>query len=212
LLKTVEDDVFSISIQDLLCLTSPKTILYELLQPFGFTRPVAENIFHSLPGESGKIFDTPCGDYQLLKDRTSLLIYRKPQPTTAYYQIKENDTGIDYPIRLSIRKVKITPTFKIDKSPLTATFDYQKIRFPLILRKRQSGDRFFPFGMIGKQKVSDYFSDHKFSILQKNKTWLLCSGKNILWIVGERTDNRFRISKNTKYALIIKFITQKNCK
>ena len=68
------------------------------------------------------------------------------------------------------------------------------------------GDWFVPFGMKGRKKVSDYFSDKKFSRLDKERTWLLCSGESIIWIVGERSDNRFRLDKTTKKVLVVKFL------
>lgn len=86
-----------------------------------------------------------------------------------------------------------------------AYLDYDKLKFPLFLRRWQEGDWFVPFGMKGRKKLSDYFSDHKFSRIQKEQTWLLCSGDDIVWIVGERTDNRFRIDEKTKSVLIANF-------
>ena len=199
-------DFIRIDIDEFSGLPAPKTILYELIRPFGFTCQQASSIFHSLPGESGKQFDAPDSDYQLLKDRDCLFIYKKPDKNTETYLIDENDMDLSHlPIPLSISKIQIYSPFEIDKSPFTATFDYEKIHFPLILRKWRTGDRFIPFGMKARKKLSDYFTDHKFSLYRKNKTWLLCSKNDIIWIVGERIDNRFRIDNNTKFALIINY-------
>ena len=206
LLKNNDSDVIRISIDKLSSFPAPKTILFELLRPFGFTPQQVSSIFHSLSGESGKRFDAPEGDYQLLKDRDSLFIYKKPDCKTEIYLIAENDMDLSHlPIRLSFRTVEIDRSFEIDKSPLTATLDFEKIRFPLILRKWHKGDRFIPFGMKRQKKLSDFFTDHKFSLLQKNKTWLLCCENDIIWVVGERIDNRFRIDNHTKFAFIINF-------
>ena len=84
-----------------------------------------------------------------------------------------------------------------------AYFDLDKIEFPLKLRCWKQSDWFVPFGMNGKKNVSDYFSDIKFNLLQKEEAWLLCSGDNIIWIVGERSDNRFRVDEKTKEILKI---------
>ena len=209
-IKKVKEDEFCLSINPILRSPAPQTILYELIRPFGFTRPLLENIFRSLSGESGKIFKASDSDYQLLKDRDSLYIYKSSENTSETYQIEEKNTDFEkLPIQLSMQKVETGDSFQIDKSPLTATFDYDKVHFPLVLRKWQSGDWFIPFGMKGRKKLSDYFSDRKFSLLKKNSNWLLCSGKDIIWIVGERSDNRFRIDKQTKYALIVKFFSEK---
>lgn len=209
LLKKNDDESFQIPINELFGYTTPNTVLYELLRPFGFTSIQSENVYNSLSGVSGKIFDAPNTGFQLLKDRTSLHIYKKPENKTEIFHIEEKDTDTDFELplfRLSFRKVEISQTFEIDKSSTTASFDYEKIRFPLCLRKWQAGDWFMPYGMKGRKKVSNYFSDHKFSLLQKQQTWLLCSEKDIIWVIGERTDNRFCINHLTKKALIIQFL------
>ena len=72
--------------------------------------------------------------------------------------------------------------------------------------KRQPGDTFIPFGMKGKKKISDYLTDRKFSISQKERQWVLCCGEHIAWLIGERTDNRFRIDKTTKRIVIYKIV------
>jgi tRNA(Ile)-lysidine synthase len=78
-----------------------------------------------------------------------------------------------------------------------------------MIRAWQPGDWFVPFGMAGRKKLSDYFSDHKYSLPDKEQTRLLCSGENILWIIGERADNRFRIEKTTTSVLIVTFFGKK---
>lgn len=88
-----------------------------------------------------------------------------------------------------------------DKNVLYA--DAEKIDYPLTIRNWEIGDFFYPFGMRGKKKVSDFFSDNKFSLIDKERTWLLCSGNNILWIIGHRTDDRFKITSKTKKIIKI---------
>ena len=107
---------------------------------------------------------------------------------------------------LSFEEFVITEEFHLQKNPCIAYFDYDKLKYPLTLRKWRMGDWFVPFGMKGRKKVSDYFSDKKFSRLDKERTWLLCSGESIIWIVGERSDNRFRLDKTTKKVLVVKFL------
>ena len=74
----------------------------------------------------------------------------------------------------------------------------------LTLRKWKQGDWFIPFGMKGRKKISDYFSDKKFTLQQKEDAWLLCNDDSIIWLVNERSDNRFRIQPTTKRILVIK--------
>ena len=79
----------------------------------------------------------------------------------------------------------------------TASFDLDKLEFPLHLRRWKAGDAFFPFGMKGKKKVSDFLTDQKIPKEEKDQTWILLSGKKIAWVVGQRIDNRFRITPRT---------------
>ncbi len=83
-------------------------------------------------------------------------------------------------------------------------FDAETIEFPLFIRHWQIGDFFFPLGMNGRKKLSDYFVDLKLSVLDKEKIWLLCDAKdNILWIIGYRIDNRFKVTETTKNLIKI---------
>ena len=93
----------------------------------------------------------------------------------------------------------------LPKAKNTACLDADKLKAPLYLRHWQKGDWFIPFGMRGRKKLSDYFSDHKWNLLQKEQAWLLCSGDDIIWLVGERTDDRFKLDKTTKNCLILKY-------
>ena len=84
--------------------------------------------------------------------------------------------------------------------------DADKLNGEIHYRKWQPGDTFIPFGMKGKKKISDYLTDHKFSISQKERQWVLCCGEHIAWLIGERTDNRFRIDETTKRVVIYKIV------
>lgn len=199
-----------LSIEKLMQQPAPQTILYELLKDYGFSRSISKDIFRALTGEAGKIFHAAESEYKLLKDRDELIIFRSDHKITEKYQINETTDWQHLPISLSAKTVAVNDSFRIDRSPFIATFDYDKIIFPLTLRKWQPGDWFIPFGMKGRQKLSDYFSNHKISLPEKEETWILCSNQEIIWIIGKRTDNRFRIDSQTKTALVINF-SPKNC-
>lgn len=202
--KVMADDN-SIWIEPLLNTPAPKSVLYELLKPYGFNRSIINDVFSVLQGESGKRFYA--SEYQLLKDRDRLLImpFSNLETTCSHYLLYENDTEIDKPIRLTLKKEIIKDRQTIRKAKNIATVDRDKLKFPLSLRRWQDGDWFIPFGMKGKKKLSDYFTDRKLNLFEKENIWLLCSGENIVWIVGERLDNRFRIDENSKQALKIHF-------
>lgn len=198
----VSDDRFSIGA--LMHFPAPETILYELLKEYSFTRLVSDDVFAALTKESGKLFYS--STHRLLKDRDYLWITpleKKEERTFAL----DPEKGIYHePIELSFRKLVMTVAFPIEKNKRIAYLDYDKLDFPLTLRTWKEGDWFIPFGMKGRKKLSDYFSDHKFSRIEKERTWLLCSGDTIVWVVGERIDNRFRIGESTKRVLIVNFL------
>ena len=193
-----------LSISALLSFPAPATILYEMLKPYGFSRTVCESIFTVLDKDSGKIFYS--STHRLLKDRSDLLIDVLSGEESKAYLINLEDDNVDLPVELKPEIVVIKEDYQIEKDRKFAYFDFDKLSFPLVLRHWQEGDWFVPFGMKGKKKISDYFSDKKFSLFDKEKTWLLCSGQDVIWIVGERTDNRYRIEKTTKRVLKLKFI------
>lgn len=105
---------------------------------------------------------------------------------------------------IRIEKVIVNKEFNISKDNFTATLDFANVKFPLLLRNVENGDRFFPFGMKGSKLVSKYMTDKRFSLIDKQKQMVIedASG-NIIWLVGERTDERFKITNKTTYALVI---------
>lgn len=196
-----------ISISKLMQYPSPETILFELLLPFNFSRFVAEDIFSGLFNESGKIFYSPT--HRLVKDRDNLLITLLNEDKCVIYTLDNIEGEWNGPVKLSFNKTVINKEFTIEKDKNIAYFDYDSLTFPLTLRRWNAGDWFIPFGMKGRKKISDYYSDHKYSLVKKEETWLLCSGNDIIWIVGERTDNRYRVKKSSDYALIVNFLDKR---
>ncbi len=208
-IKTAGEQVYDkekgcISIQELQAYIEPEVLLYEILKPLGFNAVVVGEIMQSLNGQPGKEFHSQ--EFKLIKDRDVLLIVPKQNAEEEdYYEIGEGDSVvIHHPIRLMLDFVENTPEFEIIKDKKIAYFDVQQLKFPLVLRKWKHGDWFVPFGMKGSRKLSDYFSDKKFSKIDKEQAWLLCSGENIIWIAGERTDNRYRVKSTTKDICVIK--------
>lgn len=194
----------SLSIAPLMGYPAPETILYELLKPYNFTRLVAADVFAALAKESGKVFYS--STHRLLKDRKQLFLSHINTEEEAKTYVLQTEEGVWHtPIELSCRKFVLTKDFVIGKDADSACFDSDKLSFPLYLRTWKEGDWFIPFGMKGRKKLSNYFSDRKYSLIEKEQTWLLCSGENIIWIVGERTDNRYRIDEMTKNVLRVNF-------
>ena len=198
-------DNWKISINELNKDSNKKLILFEILQEFNFSSGVVTDIFFSLSNsvESGKAFYS--NDYRLIKDRDSLIIELKKDKSLQRYYIEESDKEIIEPIHLSFSDIDIN-NFELKKDSSIAQLDFDKLTFPLILKKWQQGDYFMPLGMENLKKLSDFFIDNKLSIPEKEKLWILTSGKEIIWIVGMRIDDRFKVTKDTEVVLKIKYL------
>ena len=103
--------------------------------------------------------------------------------------------------------MKMTEDMEISKNPLSVMLDAKNISFPLTLRYAAEGDRFVPFGMTGSKLLSDFLTDRKRSLLQKRSQLIVANGdKNILWVVGERIDNRYKVNGETKEIVLINLL------
>ncbi|MFV0311694.1 MAG: tRNA lysidine(34) synthetase TilS [Dysgonomonas sp.] len=191
-----------INISMLVQYLEPEAILFELLSPYGFNSATVRQIFESVISQSGKIFYSET--HELLKDRGYLILKKKDNLKIERYNIHEDESTLSRPIHLKIERTPVNGDFSIEKNPDIIYIDADKLAYPLTLRKWRQGDWFMPFGMKGKKKVSDYFSDNKFSLFDKEAAWLLCSGDDIVWIIGHRSDERFKITdKTTEVVKII---------
>ena len=190
-------------IDTLLCQAEPRTILFEILRDYGFSRAQVDQIFAVLEGESGRRFYS--STHQLVKDRGALLLapLSVDQPDTV--MIGRDFDRLDLPLPIEFCLMPNSPDLEIVKSSNVAYLDYGRLRGNLLLRHWQEGDWFIPFGMRGRKKLSDYFSDHKFSRLAKEEQWLLCDEESIVWVVGQRIDDRYRIKAETEMVLRINF-------
>lgn len=194
-----------IDILKLMNYVEPKTILFEILHPLGFNSDVIEQIIESVDRESGKIFMSSDKSMKVVKDRDSLIISKVGDYFAVEYLIQKDEWLIEEPLKLKIEHIDIED-FVIEKDKNILFVDTDKISYPLTLRRWQQGDWFIPFGMKGRKKLSDYFSDNKFSLVDKESSWLLCSDENIVWLVGHRSDDRYRVSRSTKSVLKITLI------
>ncbi|MFL5763501.1 MAG: tRNA lysidine(34) synthetase TilS [Bacteroidia bacterium] len=189
------------------------SLLFELLRPFGFSSATSSEIFRSLKGSSGKQFFSET--HRVIRDREELIIEatKKDQGSVKNQNSGKKKIRIskaqkeillgDCSLRFRIADAK---TQALKKSKDTANLDLNKLKFPLELRRWREGDRFQPFGMKGKKKLSDFFIDEKLSLDQKENTWLLCSEGNIVWVAGMRIDDRFRVSAGTKKIFVAELV------
>ena len=201
---TKAGDSFKIAINKLTKTTAAKLIVFELLKDFGFNSSQANDVYDALQAQAGKVFTSHT--HTLIKDRDFLLI---KQITSIKHQvsnsIKQGETETNQPIKLKISYIK----GNINSIPVkifTATkafIDADKITFPLTINKWQTGDKFKPLGMKGFKKVSDFFISEKASLFDKQNQWIIRSQNDIVWLVGKRIDDRFKVTASTKNICII---------
>ncbi|TDD95483.1 tRNA lysidine(34) synthetase TilS [Flavobacterium cellulosilyticum] len=195
--KEKDDQVF-FDLNQLKRLPNYTSYLYQWLNEYGFM--AWQDIYNLVDGQSGKqVFSTK---YRLLKDRDLLILSSfNLELEQRVYSIEKDQIEVKFPLNLSFCKVA-----DISLGSNKAIFvDEDELVYPLRLRKWQKGDSFQPFGMEGQsKKISKYFKDEKLSLIEKEKIWLLCSENKIIWVVGLRQDERFKIKNTTSTILQIK--------
>jgi tRNA(Ile)-lysidine synthase len=196
LLETGENE-WRIDLQKLRSCPAPATVLFEILKEHGYNAFQVSDILQSIDNQSGSIFYAP--PTQLLLDRSFLVLKLGGNIDGVKNISLMPDSTVSLPdgTRLSLTLQAGRPD-SLATGPERAWLDADKLQFPLRLRHWQPGDWFCPFGMGGKrQKLQDFFSNHKLSRFEKDRVWLLESGGEIAWIVGMRLDERFKVSEAT---------------
>ena len=205
--EILNDGLVSFKIPELLKLDPLQVYLFELLQPFSFNRSVTDEIAAALDLLSGKFFFS--ATHRAVKDRDLLLI-TELGPAGVFpagdILIDKQSPDIKKPVQLRFTHLENQPGLLIEKSGNIAMLDASKILWPLRLRKWKEGDTFVPFGMNNNKKLSDFFIDNKFSIVEKENAWLLINGNEIVWLVGHRIGNGYRITPETKTILKIEWL------
>jgi tRNA(Ile)-lysidine synthase len=189
------DDGIKISKKELIKLEPIDTYLYEIFNVFGFTD--LKSIKNSIFSNSGTQFFSK--SHQLLIDREFVFIEKTKDNFFRDVLIDECTSSLSSPLNISF---KISEKEHIKKNKDTAYFDYEKLVFPLVIRKWKSGDKFIPSGMEGFKKLSDFFIDNKINRLLKEKTLILCSNDDIIWVIGSRIDERYKATSKTKKMYI----------
>ncbi len=183
--------------------------LFEFLKNYGFNRNHILNILDNLKTTESAEFMSDT--YSVVISRNEIVLFAKQffDDRNKIYEINLNQFGQITISKGNYDEIKISlelfdaKNYRIEKKRQIAQLDFDKLTFPLILRKWKKGDYFYPYGMKGKKKISDYFNDNKFSFVEKNKTWILESDGQIVWIVNHRLDKRFALTNSTKKILRI---------
>jgi tRNA(Ile)-lysidine synthase len=198
------DDSFRISIAKLKEIRPTELYLFEALRPFNFNAAVCRELLKSLETTSGKKFFSPT--HIAIKDREHILINKiqEPDGSSTTGKINKEDGMVFSPIKLSVNQLTIDAV-DIRPDPMTANLDGDKLTYPLVVRRWEHGDSFYPLGMNGKKKLSDFFIDLKVPISQKDNIFVLESEGQIAWIIGFRLDNRYKISSRTQNVHLFEY-------
>ncbi len=199
-----DEDKITIPISKLLKIDDRKILLFEVLSQYGFNFSQVEDICDSLAGIPGKVFYS--GGYKLVKDREDLIIEKQQVDEMAAAQIHAETSLIMKPVKIEISTVEITSEFKMNPRPDYAFLDKDKLVFPLKIRKWKQGDFFYPLGMKNRKKLSDFLIDKKISLFAKQKIYVLLSGDDIVWVIGYRIDERYKITAETKSVFQLRII------
>jgi tRNA(Ile)-lysidine synthase len=193
-----KNGIIKINIDKINQLSNPKAYLYQLLKEYNFTE--WNDVYNLLSAQSGK--QVYSKTHRLVKDREYLLLSERDFSIALKitFEIQESQLEITKPIYLIFEDV----LQKSEQNKQTIYVDKDLLKYPLIIRKRQNGDYLYPLGMQGKKKLSKYFKDEKFSLIEKENTWLLCNAENeIIWVISNRQDNRFSLKNTSKNILKI---------
>ncbi|HOU99222.1 MAG TPA: tRNA lysidine(34) synthetase TilS [Bacteroidales bacterium] len=201
-IKTNKNQII-IELNALQSLPYSTSLLYHFAQNFGFNFDQIQSVTEQ-KHQSGKIYLS--ATHKAYIDRNKLIIIPlEIKNVEMEHSISSNTKKIDQPITLFFKIHEHQNNDNIPTESNIAYLDASKINFPLTLRKWKAGDRFYPLGMKQSKKVSDFLTDLKMNRYEKENTWVLCSSNQIVWIIGHRIDNRYKITKNTTKVLEIKF-------
>lgn len=178
------------------------SILWEITRQYGFAATQVSEIMKLMHADNGAIVSSD--SFRVIKNRNWLIIAKKASSDSLYHVIEQGTNHLSFENgRLEISK--ISPE-SITSDQTVALLDLHKIQFPLLVRKPRTGDYFYPLGMQKKKKLSRFFIDQKLSKTQKEKCWVIESNKKIIWVIGYRIDDRFKLPKNADQILQIKFV------
>jgi tRNA(Ile)-lysidine synthase len=190
--------ITKINIDKINQLSNPKAYIYQLLKKYNFTE--WNDVYDLLSAQSGKqVFSKT---HRLLKDRDFLMLTKKEVSSSMKesFEIAENQSKIIAPIHLNFEEIQEKTT----ENKQTIYVDKDLLKYPLLVRKWQNGEYLYPTKMQGKKKLSKFFKDAKFSLLEKENIWLLCNAHNeIIWVINHRQDRRFSTKLSTTNYLKI---------
>ncbi|MCF8222080.1 MAG: tRNA lysidine(34) synthetase TilS [Bacteroidales bacterium] len=193
---------YRISTDSLSSLQHPETWIFEIFRDWGFGRLQAKEISGLLKSASGKQLHSDT--HTITRDRTELIITRKSKnPPDKIIEIKSPEELKDSFLTDNAEIIK-ADQFSMISDNNYACLDASMISFPITIRKWEEGDYFYPLGMKGRKKISDFLVDIKVPLPDKDRIYVLEMNGKIIWVAGYRIDNRFRVKTSTTEILLIR--------
>ncbi len=200
-----DEDLVTIPTKELKKIAHLHTIIFELFRPYGFRMNVLEDLLRNLDAQPGKRFYSHT--HEIRTDRGQLVLRTIPESEAVHYSLPERECTVSLGSFALESKIIAAGDWKLSPEKTIAALDCHLLEFPLQIRHWRNGDRFMPLGMTHYKKLSDFFTDEKFSFHQKENTFVLVSGEEIVWVIGHRIDNRYKIRPATRSVYQLKIIT-----
>lgn len=175
------------------------TVLYEIIREFGFSPRQTDEVMALLDSSSGKYVQS--STHRIIRNRAWLIIAPLAPAAAQHVVVESVNNEYEYAQNKICLAVQPASQQELPASPAIAHLDVAAIRFPLLLRPWKAGDYFYPLGMKKKKKVARFLIDQKLSKADKEKVWVLEMDKKIVWVIGHRIDDRFKVTPSTKQVL-----------
>jgi tRNA(Ile)-lysidine synthase len=178
------------------------SLIYEIISDYGFGEKQVEEVIKLSAAPSGKFIENDT--HQIIKHRNWFIIAPKTERTNTI-TVDGGTANVSFkPGQLQL-KIVGREAFRLQKKQEIAQLDTRNIEYPLLLRKWRQGDYFYPLGMLKKKKLGRFLIDQRLPKNEKENVWVLESNRKILWIVGMRIDDRFKVTESTKEVLVITY-------
>lgn len=178
------------------------TIVYEIIKTYGFSSAQVDEVIKLLDSESGRYVQS--ATHRIIKNRRWLIVAPAQSEQAQNLVIDEDENKVVFENGELVFEQLNGKNVQVINDAAIALIDKGELQFPLLLRKWKKGDYFYPLGLKKKKKLARFFIDQKLSMIDKEKIWVLESNKKILWVVGLRIDDRFKLTEATKQVLKIK--------
>ncbi len=199
-----EEGMIKIDIAGLNKATAKSTILYEIIKDYGFNTDHVGQIFSAIDTVGAQFYSKM---YHILVERKSIIIKRKSRYATVFRKIEMLPQKIDLPKGQLIATILKDKPTQLNLGETITLLDLDKIKLPLLIRNWKDGDRFQPLGMKGKsKKINQYLRDKKVTLFEKPSVLVVESAGAIIWVIGHRADERFKVTADTKKVLRLHYI------